>query len=613
MIFFNGFRVFKPQLWAMTRKKTREKFIEQAELVHGKRYDYSKVEYVNNITKVCIVCLEHGEFFQTPSSHINCHGCPDCAIHNRAVLKTDTKESFVEKAVKIHGQKYIYSNSVYLNSATKIGIVCLVHGEFFQKPESHIQGQGCRGCQYDKLSAELSDTKEEFVDKCEKIHGQKYNYSKSVYINCFTKVCIGCPFHGDFFQTPGNHIYGQGCPDCGIESSSAQRSETKEEFIEKAETVHGKKYDYTHSVYVNSFTKVCIGCPTHGEFFQAPFRHKSGQGCPDCAIHNRAVQKTDTKDSFVEKSERIHSNKYEYTNVVYVNSSTKVSIICPIHGEFLQTPNSHLVGYGCMACGICASTVARTYTKEEFFEKARNIHGDLYEYSSVDYVNMTTEVDILCWVHGLFQQKPFIHIQGHGCQACGVAARAALRTDTKEEFIEKAEKVHGKKYDYTHSVYVNSFTKVCIGCPTHGEFFQAPACHNSGQGCPRCTHRGYSKVQIEWLNFVALYYGLDIQHAENGGEFDLPATRYSADGYCQATNTVYEFHGDFWHGNPARFDPSAVNVTNKKTFGELYAATLAREAEIKQLGYQLVVMWQYQWIKINRAVKQLQRAFKCRP
>lgn len=122
-------------------------------------------------------------------------------------------------------------------------------------------------------------------------------------------------------------------------------------------------------------------------------------------------------------------------------------------------------------------------------------------------------------------------------------------------------------------------------------------------------------MQIEWLNFVALYYDLDIQHAENGGEFKIPTKRYSADGYCQATNTVYEFHGDFWHGNPDTKgkDPAAVNIKSKKTFGDLYAATLAREAEIKQLGYGLVVMWESQWEKIVHAVKLLQRAFKCRP
>ena len=122
----------------------------------------------------------------------------------------------------------------------------------------------------------------------------------------------------------------------------------------------------------------------------------------------------------------------------------------------------------------------------------------------------------------------------------------------------------------------------------------------------------YSKQQIEWMNFLQKYYGISIQHASNDGEYKIPKTRYYADGFCRDTNTIYEYHGDYWHGNPIIFPSDDFNKSTKCTYGELYDNTCKRESEIRGLGYNLVVIWESDWIQINNAIRKLQKKYSSR-
>ena len=127
---------------------------------------------------------------------------------------------------------------------------------------------------------------------------------------------------------------------------------TTKDFVEKAKKVHGDKYDYSKVKYVNSIIKVSIICPIHGEFYQRPIEHNRGCECPTCAKIKCRQKMSDTKENFIKKAKGVHGERYDYSNVEYTNSYTKVSIICPTHGEFLQDPHSHLKGSGCPACRI---------------------------------------------------------------------------------------------------------------------------------------------------------------------------------------------------------------------------------------------------------------------
>lgn len=262
-----------------------------------------------------------------------------------------TTETFIEKAKTVHGDKYDYSKVDYVNSTTKICIICPKHGEFWQKPSSHLQGHGCPKCATDAgIEFQKSNT-EEFIKKAREIHGDRYDYSKVNYVNNHTKVCIICEKHGEFWQKPSAHLSGGNCYKCGKESMGKSQSMTKKEFIERARKIHGEKYDYSKVEYLGANTKVCIICPEHGEFLQTPSAHINGkEGCPVCGNKLKNQVSKLTTEEFVEKAKKIHGNKYDYSNVEYVDYDTKVKIICPEHGEFWQSPDSHLQGKGCRLC-----------------------------------------------------------------------------------------------------------------------------------------------------------------------------------------------------------------------------------------------------------------------
>ena len=258
----------------MPKKKTKEEFIKEATEKHEGKYNYSKVEYINNKTKVCIICKKHGEFWQTPNSHLQGRSCPKCGIKKMRKKNTFSQEDFIKKARSKHGDKYDYSKVNYVNNATKVCIICPDHGEFYQTPHSHTQGRCCPKC-----GGKYVPTTEEWIASAREVHGDKYYYSKVEYVNGKKKVCIICPDHGKFWQTPNAHPKGCGCPKC-----SRKYVPTTEEWITFARKKHGNKYDYTKVKYVGALKKVCIICPDHGEFWQTPNSHTIGAGCPKCNL-----------------------------------------------------------------------------------------------------------------------------------------------------------------------------------------------------------------------------------------------------------------------------------------------------------------------------------------
>lgn len=220
------------------KKLTTEEFIERAKSVHGDKYDYSKVDYVDSKTKVCIICPKHGEFWQTPNDHLDGHDCKKCIIEERAKRQTKTSLDFIERAREVHGDKYDYSKVNYIDAQTKVCIICPIHGEFWQKPYAHLNGQNCPLCSHRNTKY----TVEEFIEKAREVHGNKYDYSKVKYINKDKKICIICPIHGEFWQTPHNHIQGkQGCPKC----KNSKLENDVMDYLEKTQILYNYQYRNT--------------------------------------------------------------------------------------------------------------------------------------------------------------------------------------------------------------------------------------------------------------------------------------------------------------------------------------------------------------------------------
>lgn len=401
------------------KKLTKEEFVLKAEQTHGDRYDYSLALIENSKTKVCIICPEHGVFWQTPYSHLRGAGCPTCAKLIRIKKLTKTQEQFIEDIIKVHGNKYDYSKIKYEGCYTKVCLKCEKHGDFYMTPANLLQGQGCPKCGKENMADNKRKTVENFIEEARVAHGDKYDYSKVEYISCDEKVCIICPEHGVFWQTPYTHLISKrGCPKC-----AGNHQYNTSEFIDSAKKKHGDKYDYSKTIYLSAFEKVCIICPKHGDFWQVPANHLHGSGCPMCKGLNK------TTESFILelKEKGYYREDYDYSNVDYVGAFDAVRITCNKHGEFLSTPHTLLRGSGCPKCGFENSSNIQRLSAEDFVKNAKKKHGEKYDYTKVEYVNTKTPVCLVCPKHGDFYVTPNKHVsRGIGCPKCNESTLETL-------------------------------------------------------------------------------------------------------------------------------------------------------------------------------------------
>ena len=364
---------------------------------------------------------------------------------------------------------------------------------------------------------------------------------------------------------------------------------TLEEISITGNQLYNNFYEYISIDRTTKKTKLEIKCPIHGIFKKHMYDHlQRNQGCSLCSTPSKM-----TNELFIIKANLIHNNKYDYSLVNCKDSNTKVQIKCNIHGIFEQLSSNHLQGQGCQKC--CKNC---KMNDETFIIKANQVHNNKYTYENINYIGIKNKINILCKYHGCFLQTPSDHLSGNGCYKC-----SGLVKNT-EDFIEKAKILHKNIYDYSKVNYVNTRSKIIIICKIHGEFKQMPNTHLNGCSCSKCNLSSFSKVSLLWLNTIMDTEKIFIQHAGNLGEksVKIDDKLYKFDGYCKETNTVYEFHGDFFHGNPKKFDLDEINPLIKKTFRELYDDTTNRENIIKKNGYNLITIWESEF-KENKLVK----------
>lgn len=201
---------------ANLQRCTKEEFIKKATKVHGTKYNYDKTNYVGSHTKVFIMCKKCGGVFSKgPNKHLLGQGCPKCAIKKRVDTRRMTKKCFVEKAKKIHGDKYGYDKVININSKIKILIWCKKCEKYFEQPFNiHLRGRGCWDCGVKQSTESRICTTEKFILKAIKVHGNIYDYSLTNYVNSKDKIIIICKKHGEFEQSPSNHLHGCGCLRC---------------------------------------------------------------------------------------------------------------------------------------------------------------------------------------------------------------------------------------------------------------------------------------------------------------------------------------------------------------------------------------------------------------
>lgn len=439
----------------------------------------------------------------------------------------------------------------------------------------------------------MTTKQEKFIEKATKIHNNKYDYSKTNYIDIKKKIDIICPIHNlTFTVTPDKHIHRkQGCPKC---SSNTGKKSTREEFIENAVNVHGNKFNYDYVVYENSSTKVKLFCNLHEKYFYIiPRVHLAGAiGCKYCSRIPYLI----TEEEFINRA----SEKYKVNNSYdkYNGYQIESNFLCNNHGWYKTTPYFYL-HREFKDCQKCKND--NLYTLEKFINDANEIHNNKYDYSlTIEYTKMKDLAKIICPSHPskIFEQTFDSHLRGSGCPNCSATIR------TYKEFIEESKNKFINLYDYIipknkiENDIVRMKEKVGFICLKHkSQFSQDAYTHLKGFiGCNKCKGYIKSKKETEWLD------SLNIPNSCRNIEITINDYKsYNVDAFDQVTNTVYEFHGDFWHGNLNIYKYNQLNKKVGETFGLLYEATMEKEELIKSAGYNLISIWEedFDKLKIN--------------
>ena len=374
------------------------------------------------------------------------------------------------------------------------------------------------------------------------------------------------------------------------------KRKTTEEFIQDAVKIHGNRYDYSLIDYKGAAKKVIIICPIHGQFLQEPRNHlrgsKTGCGCQKCGIMSKQEKckqllldnpnflkqdLTYKTDAFIKRCSEKHNNYYDYSLTIFTGTYNPIKLICPIHGEFEKLAKNHLAGYGCNVCGNerRKQTNLEKYGHENIAhgtkkEKIQQIFSEKYGGHPQTNPLIREKAKQTCFErYGTFfvNQSHLINILPQLTDFDWLYEQYIIKQKSSNVIADELGIQHGTVLNYLHNYEIE----------LRYEF----------------TH---SAICISWLESVMNEEQIYIQHSVNEGEFNIPGTRYKVDGFCKETNTVYEFHGDYWHGNPNKYTPEHINTTINCTMGELYQKTLKREQHIRDLGYNLIVKWESDFI-----------------
>lgn len=337
---------------------TTESFIKKAAALHNGKYDYSKVKYINSKTKVCIICPEHGEFWQRPDIHLSTNGCKNCFNDEKI---ENNKNKFVEKFINVWGDNYSFDKLKYVSMNSPGIITCKIHGDFeIEELRYSFEHTPCPICYKEEKSYERNI---KYLNRLKELYDDKYIWLTTDFGDYYTDyVKFVCPIHGEVKQTLCTLLNDDdsdnfACPKCKKERSNEKLSYTLEEALNKAKNLEWcKDYDFSSIKEWKGVKEYyTFRCKKHNEYFEQTFDvifNAKYNGCQSCKKERREENFVPfhTSLSFAERAKEVHGDRYGYDKVDYVKYNRKVCITCPIHGDFWQTPNSHLRGTGCPKC-----------------------------------------------------------------------------------------------------------------------------------------------------------------------------------------------------------------------------------------------------------------------
>lgn len=531
-------------------RKTNDEFIEEANLIHNGKYDYSLIEYKSNKTKIKIICVRHGVFEQTPKSHLNGAGCRSCVTHKSRYAKED----IYQKLKDIYGEKYEYPDFEFNSLHDKIILICKKHGESKKSIRQHLR-YGCKLCYYEVIGEPLRQTLDEFIEKSNKKHSNKYDYSKVVELPRNKKVEILCEKHGTFFQYYKSHLHGNGCPSC----KSSKGESLIENYLKQNDINFYTQFIFNDCRYVNPLKfdfylydfNICIefdGAQHQSKNKNESFYYDDTIKIRDeikngyCkknniklirikfhsiknidSILNKIFKKENVltmdkkKEIFINKSIELWGYKYDYSKVDYVDYKTPVKI--GYKGLwYSQTPNKHLQGKKIECQESRMST-------DNFIILSKNVWRERFDYSDCEYLGTNVKVRLFDKLKNRWiEQVPKSHLKGFEVVKL-----------TREDYRAQCDFIHEYKYEYNLDNYKGLNTFLDIICKEHGEFKLKAVTHIYGTCCPKCDEYQFIKFVKRFLSENNLNYLQ--QHT-----FDYINLPF--DFYIPSKRTLIEFDGE---------------------------------------------------------------------
>lgn len=356
------------------------------------------------------------------------------------------------------------------------------------------------------------------------------------------------------------------------------------EIIDWSNNIHSNKYTYKE--YSGMLIKMEIICPIHGSFWQTPAHHiHRKHGCPKCKKEQASIRNRMSFKTIIARANETHNYLYKYPDQQYINELTKIEIICPIHGSFWQSPSNHI--HRKQGCPKCNRGIKSTLS--EFIEKSMYKFKNKFDYNKTNYTLASKEIIITCKIHGDFETTPSKHLlaSSGGCYDCFTEHLRENLAFTTEEFIEKSKFIFGESLDYSLVNYINNSTAVALICKIHGQFNKIPFLHLSrGSGCPKCRKYNVSKISQIWLDSFKNPNIIQEKRIYIDNKY------YIVDGFDPINNTIFEFNGDFWHGNPNIYRENELNKVIGVNFGELYHKTIEKQTQMLKAGYNIITIWE---------------------
>lgn len=399
--------------------------------------------------------------------------------------------------------------------------------------------------------------KETAIEKLQKVHSGKYDYSNIEWVDRLTPLKIYCPKHGFFYQSYATHIAGRGCRTCSV----VNRRVNKESWVKRCQEKHNMKYDYSETLFVDLVSYVKVKCLEHGYFEVRAKEHMISK----TAICNKCREEQDnrkvTSPEWIVRFQEVHGNLYDYSLTKVIGQDHPMIIICKIHGEFKKRPINHWNGAGCKKC--------KEITQQGCLERFKQVHGDKFDYSKVIYVAQNKQVEVICPEHGSFMVKPASHWREDNKSGCGKCARTNRRM-SEGQIIERFNKAHNYFYKYPKFKYENIHQNINIECPKHGLFSQSVNNHMRDHGCPKCWQNSASSYQKAWAKEIFKRLGIkDFKEEERvlGGRWGAVDYEYQYRG----NKYILEYDGVYWHSMSG-----ALEKDNRKT------------KELNKLGYTVI-------------------------